>query len=222
MTRGGWGIIGLLAGLLVVCPPSNGAETYRWVDKNGVIHFTDDPEELPEPQRTRVLRELERQEQERQEKERLETLHRSAPPPAPAPETEPGTPEQPSVPDERLPAEPAAEEPPAPPAPSVFPGTQRLEARKQSELRWREKAKQARDTVATLEAQCKKLEAQRDQARNASLTLGRPGDNQAHQKAYQEHAQCRAKLKTARTYLNDDLPEEARRAGVPPGWLEGN
>jgi len=53
--------------IILLCPLGElaFADTYKWVDKKGVVHFTDNPDELPEPQRSQVLRELERLEKNR-------------------------------------------------------------------------------------------------------------------------------------------------------------
>ena len=54
----GIGLVGLLA-----LAPIGGvrAESYRWVDEDGVVHYTDDPYQLPEPQRSKVIEKLEKE-----------------------------------------------------------------------------------------------------------------------------------------------------------------
>ncbi len=49
MSKAGWRLIGaIFLGLLFTAGPTR-AEIYQWVDKNGTTHFTDNPDELPEP-----------------------------------------------------------------------------------------------------------------------------------------------------------------------------
>ncbi|RMD61781.1 DUF4124 domain-containing protein, partial [Candidatus Parcubacteria bacterium] len=49
--------IGLCVGVLLSAA-AYAQQVYRWVDKKGVVHFTDDPEKLPEPKRSEALRNL--------------------------------------------------------------------------------------------------------------------------------------------------------------------
>ena len=52
-----------------------------------------------------------------------------------------------------------------------------------------------------------------------ALVFARPGAREASQKAGEELAGCRKQLEKARRYLRVGLPEKARQAGVPAGWL---
>lgn len=47
-------IIYFLLSLIFVVSSVNGATTYKWTDKEGVIHFTDDPTQIPSQYRNRV------------------------------------------------------------------------------------------------------------------------------------------------------------------------
>jgi hypothetical protein len=69
------------------------ADTYQWVDKGGTVHLTDNPEELPEPYRSKALNELIEKRKHDQQK---------------TPHTEPadGFGALPDVSNERLPASP--------------------------------------------------------------------------------------------------------------------
>lgn len=191
-----WFTLPLFAAALVILPHSPGrAEVYRYVDKKGTVHYTDDPDQLPEPQRSKVLRELEekiKKEQERRRKLREQGLE---------------------DPEERLP--PAPE--PAPSGP--HPATERLKQRKASKKAWEARADKARELVATLEKKCEELKTERDINNRDRLTGARPGAGQRYQKALAAYQKCQKALETARNYLETELPEEARKAGVPPGWI---
>lgn len=186
-----------LGAALVVLPPSPGrAEVYKYVDKQGTVHYTDDPDQLPEPQRSKVLQELE--EKIRKEEERRRKLK------------EQGI----EVPDERL--------PPAPPPPQPsrpHPATDRLKQRKAAKKAWKERGRKARELVAELEEKCAQLQKERDRNKTDSLTFARPGAGKRYQKSQAAYENCQKNLKKARNYLTEELPEQARKSGVPPGWV---
>jgi len=181
---------------LIILPPSPGrAEVYKYVDKKGTTHYTDDPDQLPEPQRSKVLQELEekiKKEQERRRKLKEQGIE---------------------VPRERLPPAPR----PVPSGP--HPSAKRLESRKASKAAWEAKAEKARERVLKLEKKCAELETARDQSNRDRLTGARPGAGQRYHKALAVHRQCQRELENARKYLEVTLPEQARKAGVPPGWI---
>lgn len=186
-----------LCGAALVCllhSPGR-AEVYKYVDKKGTVHYTDDPDQLPEPQRSKVLQELEekiKKEQERRRKLKEQGI---------------------KVPDERLP-------PPPPPRPNrPHPATERLKQQKAKRKVWEERGQKARDQVAELEEKCAELKEERDRNKTDSLTFSRPGAGKRYQKSQAAYDNCQNDLKKARNYLNDVLPEQARRAGVPPGWI---
>jgi hypothetical protein len=41
--------------LLITLTPSYSKTTYRWVDKDGTIHFTDDPKTIPEDKKLKTI-----------------------------------------------------------------------------------------------------------------------------------------------------------------------
>jgi hypothetical protein len=186
----------LFIAALFILPHSPGrAEVYKYVDKKGTVHYTDDPDQLPEPQRSKVLRELEekiRKEQERRRKLKEQGLE---------------------DPEERLPPAPK----PAPSGP--HPATERLESRKASKKAWEARADKARELVAKLEKKCEDLKTERDINNRDRLTAARPGAGRRYRKALAAYQACQKALETARNYLEVELPEEARKAGVPPGWI---
>ena len=181
---------------LVIPPPSPGrAEVYKYVDKKGTVHYTDDPDQLPEPQRSKALRELEekiKKEQERRRKLKEQGIE---------------------VPHEKLPPAPR----PVPSGP--HPAAKRLEKRKASRKAWEEKADKARERVLKLEKKCTELETKRDLDNRDRLTGARPGANQRYQKSLAAYRHCQKELESARKYLEVTLPEQARKSGVPPGWI---
>jgi hypothetical protein len=182
---------------LVILPHAPGhAEVYKYVDKKGRVHYTDNPDQLPEPERSRVLRELEekiKKEQERRRKLKEQGIQ---------------------VPDERLPPP----RPPQPP-PGPHPATDRLEQRHAARKAWEARAQKARARVTKLEEKCAELKTERDRSRRDSLTFSRPGAGQRYRKAQAAHQSCQRELKSARNYLDVVLPEQARKAGIPPGWI---
>ena len=173
------------------------AEVYKYVDKRGTVHYTDDPDQLPEPQRSKVLRELE--EQIKKESERHERLKK----------------EGIDLPNERLPPPPS----PRPPQNIRHPAADRLESRKASRKAWEARGAKARERVATLEKKCAELKTERDRSNTDRLTFSRPGAGQRYQKAQAAHQRCLKELESARDYLEVKLPEQARKSGVPPGWI---
>jgi hypothetical protein len=187
----------LFLAALVVLPASPGqAEVYKYVDKKGTVHYTDDPDQLPEPQRSKVLRELEekiRKEEEERRKRKEQGLE---------------------VPDERLPP------PPRQPVPSgPHPSSKRLESRKASKKAWEAKAEKARERVTELEKKCEELKTERDINNRDRLTAARPGAGQRYRRARAAYNKCQKDLEYARNYLEVTLPEQARKSGVPPGWI---
>jgi hypothetical protein len=189
----------LIAGMalfFLALPPAS-AEVYKWVDKRGTVHYTDDPDQLPEPQRSKVLNELEeklRKERERREMLRKRGIH---------------------VPDERLPPAP----PPDPPRKRLHPATDRLNKRQADKKKWKSIGEQARERVASLENKCAELQAERDRTNQERLTMSRPGALQRYHKSLAAWEQCQDDLEKARNYLEVQLPEEARKNGIPPEWI---
>ncbi|MBN2496086.1 MAG: DUF4124 domain-containing protein [Deltaproteobacteria bacterium] len=170
------------------------AQAYRWTDSDGVVHFTDNPYELPEPMRSKTLRELERIREE-EKKRRQET----------------GEPVQPPQPKR----EQIADSPPS--RPRLPPGPEVKKLRPQDKQRWKNRMRKARDAVSNLERRCAELEGGLLQARRQQLLFGRPA--QAAIDSQAELDKCRQQLAAAKKHLEEELPEKARRAGIPPGWL---
>jgi hypothetical protein len=173
------------------------AQVYKWTDKKGTVHFTDNPEELPEPMRSEALRKLR---EEREKKKEQDKLRPAVPPPSvqrptPLPSAQPAQPTQPAT---------TSSQPASP---------------RGTKAQWQERMSRARSRVRDLEVKCSRLESESQRGSRDSLLFARPGDREKAQRASQELKSCRESLKKAKHHLDEELPEQARRQGVPPGWL---
>ncbi len=209
----GIGLVGLLA-----LAPIGGvrAESYRWVDEDGVVHYTDDPYQLPEPQRSKVIEKLEKEgaaEKKRaggrsgRDRSGATDWYR----PLPEGARQERLPADPGIEDEAA-AEEAAE---AEADPDAAAG-----GRQGAKQAWQEKAARARKRVADLESRCAELERERDLLRHKALIFATPGARQKSIALDDKLEKCQANLREARTYLEQKLPEQAREAGVPRRWVE--
>ncbi len=186
-----------VAALLLLAPIPAGSEVYKWVDKKGRVHYTDNPDQLPEPQRSQVLDELEKKiERERKRREKLRKQGID-------------------LQNERLPPAP----PPPPSKPGPHPAANRLKQRQKAKAKWSGMAKCARERVAALEDKCAELKTQHDRDNRDRLSMSRPGAAQRYQKSRAAYQRCRENLEKAHHYLEVELPEQARKNGVPPGWI---
>ncbi|MBW1811131.1 MAG: DUF4124 domain-containing protein [Deltaproteobacteria bacterium] len=199
MSKVGLRLIGAVFICLLFAAGLSRAEIYKWVDKDGTSHFTDDPYELPEPQRSNVLRKIREEESKKQEE-----LRKAGKMPAPVFKKKP----------RRYP-----QHDPIPPAPKK-PASGEAISNPSSKKFWRDKMQKARKLVADLEQKCKKHENDRDQNRRAGLIFAQPAARQKVQEASAALEKCKEKLKEAKHDLNIDLPEKARRKNIPPGWLD--
>jgi hypothetical protein len=90
--------------------------------------------------------------------------------------------------------------------------------------RWRRDAKARRDAIKRAEAKVAGVQARLD-ALLVDLNPTNVGDPNRLQTLEADRAQARADLETAQDELAkarqalEDLEEEARKSGVPPGWL---
>ena len=190
-------------------PASSQATSYKYTDKDGVVHFTDNPYDLPEPQRSNILRELHKKE---------------------APKTNPSAGKLPPIPPgarlERLPTNEGADRSGADPLDQIGArdnlGSDRApttadESKKEN---WQTKAQKARERVDGLEGRCKALQSKRDQSNRQALMFAKPGARDSSKTAAEQLDKCKQELKEARNYLETDLPAAARKAGVPPAWIK--
>lgn len=203
-------LVSLVFGLaLAAVKPVCAGELYRWVDKQGTVHFTDRPEDLPEPMRSKVLEEIRRREEAAREKARTSPS---------------GTPDVPSpspTENERLPIAPAPpiQDAPPPATPSLPPAAQAEPDRKELREQWKKLADEARAAVQRLQADCQRLESERNAAWNSFQVLVRPMDRQNVDKAQADLARCKDELARAQRYLDEELPKKARQANIPLYWL---
>ena len=219
MRRLGVQVLGLVC-LLALASPAK-AETYKWTDKDGGIHFTDNPYELPEPQRSRVLKQQET-DRKRAERERKATQptgarddtdgcqvrHESY---RPDPDAKPRRPagrhhdavERTRNSGERLPGGPA-----------VAP----LNENKRK--KWEARAAKAREKAAQLQGKCDSLQKSRDTNQRQHLLFGRPRALADSNKATANLERCQKELTKAKHHLEVKLPDMARKAGVPTRWVK--
>jgi hypothetical protein len=113
---------------------------------------------------------------------------------------------------------------PPPAAPEAAAGEDSSFAGGAPEAHWRQRAKDQRAAIRAAEELVKRLEDRVDALRNdrAPISMMDPAREQTRQnelaKALQDLEAARKALADARKTL-DDLEDEARRKGVPPGWL---
>ncbi len=204
-----------LAGLLALAPVGDvQAESYRWVDKDGVVHYTDDPYQLPEPQRSKVLEKLEKERAaEKKRSGGRSGSDRSGP-------TEWYQPLPEGARQERLPADPGIDDEAAAEEAAEAEADPAADDRQGAKQAWQKKAARARKRVADLESRCAEIERERDLLRRKALIFATPGARQKSITLDEKLEKCQAELRQARTYLEQKLPEQARQAGVPRRWVE--
>jgi hypothetical protein len=186
-------------------------QLYKWTDKKGVVHLTDNPDELPEPMRTKALKDYKPKERKQQTPKTHGAARRG-------PRTHGLQSQDPvDLPHERIPPGPTDSGGPLDSKTQTEAPTGG--SRSDSKAAWGAKMSAARKLVADLEARCKNARSEHDRSSRAKLTLGRPMDRAQAGNSEKALAECLKKLEAAKRSLNVDLPEEARRKGVPPGWL---
>jgi len=202
----GANIPGFALGLLLAFAPCAVAgAVYQWTDADGAIHFTDDPGRIPAKFR--------------------DTAEQLSPPDKPSEPT--GQPskeiERELPPDSRTGPESEVEPAPAPkPKPtieaeptSVAP-SEAVDARGHNEEWWRARIKEWRDRKADAEARLADAEERLGHERflnQGTAQMKNIQDITAEVEAYEKQ------VREADNMLMDVLPDEARRAQAPPGWL---
>lgn len=156
----------------------DGAEIYKWVDKNGVIHFTDQLTNVPKEYRNQI------------EKQTLP----SAPPPS--------------------------SQPPAQKAPQDF-LSEPVDSNGHNEKWWKDRMNEWRGKLTQAETKLQELKRKLEIVdRERSLGLGIPGKQLEEKQALEAEIQkYTAEMNTAKSMLEQILPEEARKARAYPGWL---
>ena len=80
---------------------------------------------------------------------------------------------------------------------------------------WQDRIAQWQQRKAAAETELQQVEAQIHRAR----TLTPPGFQQTLVELQQKHKELEEEIRLAEDMLANVIPEEARKAGVPPGWL---
>jgi hypothetical protein len=182
------------------------AYTYQWVDQNGTIHFTDNPQELPEPYRSKAIQELIDKRKQNQQKTN----------PKPYEDSE----RLPDVSNERLPVTPTEIPSVTSTSSSSNKNSEVREIDKETEKKlWKEKLIHAQKKATDLADLCDSLRLELGKATNAKAIYGRSSDLARAEKIDADLKRCEQDLEKARLYLEEGLFDEARRKGIPPGWL---
>ncbi|MEW6681874.1 MAG: DUF4124 domain-containing protein [Nitrospirota bacterium] len=187
-------ILGLALAVVItfsLAPAALAGAVYQWTDADGAIHFTDDPGKIPKKFRDTV-KEI-RPPDEPDEPEGG---------PSSEPEAQPRTQKQP---------EPASEPEPAQVAPS-----EPVDARGHNEKWWRQRVQEWQDQKA--DAQAKLADAQERLGRERFLNAT-TGNMLRIQEISAEVEMYEKQIREAENMLTEILPDEARKAQAPPGWL---
>jgi hypothetical protein len=112
-----------------------------------------------------------------------------------------------------------APSPPARTVPSTYDDAQEREAEQKDE--WQQRMRAARRTLANAERRYRELEQRRDAA---IMSWGGPasGRLQGREEAARieaEMKQAQQQIEAARREIEVTIPDDARKAGIPPGWL---
>jgi hypothetical protein len=162
---------------------------YQWTDADGAIHFTDDPGKIP--------------------KKYHHTVKEVQPPDEPGEENgstsaAPATPPRPTSPPKRA-SEPSQSAP-----------SEAVDARGHNEAWWRQRVQEWQDKKT--DAQAKLADAQERLGRERFLNAT-TGNMKRVQDISAEVAMYEEQIREAERMLTEELPDEARRAQAPPGWL---
>lgn len=164
---------------------------YQWTDSNGAIHFTDDPGKIPKKYHGTVQEVVRPPDEE------------SEPDGAPAPEAQPTKPR---------------------PRPTPTPGSdsrqstpsEAVDAHGHSQAWWQQRVKEWQDKK--VEAQAKLADAQERLGRERFLNAT-TGNMKRIQEISAEVLTYEEQIREAEKMLTEELPDEARKAQAPPGWL---
>lgn len=201
---------GLLLCLGFFCPDEAGAQIYKYKKPDGSVVYTDSLAQLPaerrafynrrEEEREKKKKELERalgkEEYERQEAERAKKEIEAA-----------------KLREEERQARLAAIDE------QLLRFRKRKEQREASRAQWKKRLEEATKKRDVLLAEFKEVQAKHDAiAIQPSFTL-LPGQNEEREKASKRLAELEPEIDRAIEEVDVVIPDEARKAGVPPGWL---
>jgi Domain of unknown function (DUF4124) len=88
-------------------------------------------------------------------------------------------------------------------------------------IEWQQRMKEARQQLAGAEKRYRELDQKRNELLGAwgGVASGHLEDRMKAQKIEEEMQQVQREIDSARNEVENVIPEQARKAGVPPGWL---
>jgi hypothetical protein len=155
---------------------------YEWTDKNGVVHVTDDPSQVPKSYRGKSL------------KKRIE-------------------------PRGEVVQEPPQSETVKPSSETTVPSDQEFEERLRRD-EWQQRYLDWKDRLQRSEQRLQSLQQRRATLITpwGSPAVAPPAVREELVQVDQSLQDTQAEIDEARHMLEEVLPDEARKAGVPPGW----
>lgn len=181
----------VLAIVFALAPCALAGAVYQWTDADGAIHFTDDPGKIPKKFRDTV-KEI-RPPDEPSEPEGT---------PSSEPEAQSRTQKQP---------EPASE-----PEPSQVAPSEPVDSRGHNQEWWRQRVQEWQDKKADAQAKLADAQERLGQERFLNATTG---NMKRIQEISAEVEMYEQQIREAENMLTEVLPDEARKAQAPPGWL---
>lgn len=186
-----------LAVLLALVLPAFAGAVYQWTDADGAVHFTDDPGKIPKKFRDSV--------------QQLSPPDQPKEPAGPRSEEPEGGP-----PAEPEPGAAPKRESVSEPGPSRSLPSEPVDARGHNREWWRERVREWQAKKA--DAQAKLADAQERLGRERFLNAT-TGNMQRIQEISAEVSKYEEDIREAENVLTDVLPDEARKAQAPPGWV---
>jgi hypothetical protein len=177
--------------VLAVAPAALAGAVYQWTDADGGRHFTDDPSTIPKKFR--------------------DTVQQLSPPDEPSEPKGPPSAEAEGESRPESPPEPASE----PGRPQVS-APEAVDARGHNREWWWQRVQEWQTKKA--DAQTKLADAQERLGRERFLNAT-TGNMERIQEISAEVSTYEAQIREAENMLTDGLPDEARKAQAPPGWL---
>lgn len=169
---------------------------YQWTDGKGVVHFTDDPGKIPKKFHHTVL-ELRPPEKE------------NGPKTAPSENEEEGDQsESASRPESPSQSESSVKSPPVP--------SEAVDGQGHTREWWRERVQEWEKRRTDAQANLADAQARLGHERFLNATTG---NMERIQDISAEVSKYEAEVREAEDMLTDGLPDEARKAQAPPGWL---
>ena len=206
-----------VAALAVSCVASAHAQRlYQWTDPAGQVHSTDDLNEVPQPWRGSY---------ERQEAEQAARAAQQGPG-----ETTPGGGSKtvrevaPGKIETVITPAPAAEKPVEESSDTggkdyLQQYRDREKAKAASRAEWEQKTRDARKELSNLKKKKAELRILRRAANQRYLATATQNAKMERDKLREEHEAVKAAIAKQEAYLAEGIYEEARKAGVPPGWI---